>query len=175
MLKFLFPAILTWSPQCILVKSTCRHLFCYSELTIRFRARDFYDVIIESLSRRRFCQHGRQPEVNRAVVDGEWWRQPFSFEINNGSHSAFTFVISNENDWRHHSPSITARFTSGWRPCWQKRRLLKLSNWWGRSPKPRASNLIVLVESNEKKFLSNSFKKKSLGRLMFRYSLSIEG
>ena len=25
------------------------------------------------------------------------WRQPFSFEINNGSHSAFTFVISNEN------------------------------------------------------------------------------
>ena len=26
---------------------------------------------IESLSRRRFCQHGRQPEVNRAVIDGE--------------------------------------------------------------------------------------------------------
>ena len=54
-------------------------------------------TIIESLSRRRFCQHGRQPEVNRAVIDGEWMRQPFSFEINNGSHSAFTFVISNEN------------------------------------------------------------------------------
>ena len=53
--------------------------------------------LIESLSRRRFCQHGRQPEVNRAVIDGEWMRQPFSFEINNGSHSAFTFVISNEN------------------------------------------------------------------------------
>ena len=82
---------------------------------------------LESLSRRRFCQHGRQPEVNRAVIDGEWWCQPFSFEINNGSHSAFTFVISNENGWRHHSPSITTRFTSGWRPCWQKRRLLKLS------------------------------------------------
>ena len=84
--------------------------------------------IVESLSRRRFCQHGRQPEVSRAVIDGEWWRQPFSFEINNASHSAFTFVISNENGWRHHSPSITTRFTSGWRPCWQKRRLLKLSN-----------------------------------------------
>ena len=53
--------------------------------------------LLESLSRRRFCQHGRQPEVNRAVIDGKWWRQPFSFEINNGSHSAFTFVISNEN------------------------------------------------------------------------------
>ena len=40
-------------------------------------------VLLESLSRRRFCQHGRQPEVNRAVIDGEWWRQPFSFEITN--------------------------------------------------------------------------------------------
>ena len=29
------------------------------------------DQILESLSRRRFCQHGRQPEVNRAVIDGE--------------------------------------------------------------------------------------------------------
>ena len=37
-------------------------------------------------------------------------------------------MISNENALRHHSPSITTRFTSGWRPCWQKRRLLKLSN-----------------------------------------------
>ena len=83
--------------------------------------------ILESLSRRRFCQHGRQPEVNRAIIDGEWWRQPFSFEINNGGHSAFTLVISNENGWRHHSPFITTRLTSGWRPCWQKRRLLKLS------------------------------------------------
>ena len=27
--------------------------------------------IIESLSKRRFCQHGRQPEVNRVVIDGE--------------------------------------------------------------------------------------------------------
>ena len=26
---------------------------------------------LESLSKRRFCQHGRHPEVNRAVVDGE--------------------------------------------------------------------------------------------------------
>ena len=26
---------------------------------------------IESLSKRRFCQHGRQPEVNRVVIDGE--------------------------------------------------------------------------------------------------------
>ena len=40
-------------------------------------------MVIESLSRRRFCQHGRQPEVNRAVIDSEWWRQPFSFEITN--------------------------------------------------------------------------------------------
>ena len=29
------------------------------------------EVVIESLSKRRFCQHGRQPEVNRAVMDGE--------------------------------------------------------------------------------------------------------
>ena len=28
-------------------------------------------ISIESLSRRRFCQHGRQPEVSRAVIDGE--------------------------------------------------------------------------------------------------------
>ena len=27
--------------------------------------------IIESLSKRRFCQHGRQPEVNRVVIDGK--------------------------------------------------------------------------------------------------------
>ena len=26
--------------------------------------------ILESLSKRRFCQHGRQPEVNRTVTDG---------------------------------------------------------------------------------------------------------
>ena len=26
---------------------------------------------LESLSKRRFCQHGRQPEVNRVVIDGE--------------------------------------------------------------------------------------------------------
>ena len=29
------------------------------------------DAIMESLSKRRFCQHGRLPEVNRAVIDGE--------------------------------------------------------------------------------------------------------
>ena len=85
-----------------------------------------FNIPLESLSWRRFCQHRRQPEVNRAVIDGEWWRQPFSFEISTGSHSAFTLVISNENGWRHHSSSITTRFTSRWRPCWQKRRLLKL-------------------------------------------------
>ena len=84
--------------------------------------------ILESLSKRRFCQHGRQPEVNRVVIDGEWWRQPFSFEITNVKAEWLPLLISNENGWRHHSPSITARFTSGWRPCWQKRRLLKLSN-----------------------------------------------
>ena len=33
--------------------------------------RHVFPSIIESLSRRRFCQHGRQPEVNRAVIDGE--------------------------------------------------------------------------------------------------------
>ena len=65
------------------------------------------------LKQATFFQHGRQPEVNRAVIDGEWMRQPFSFEINNGSHSVFTFVISNENGRRHHSPFITARFTFG--------------------------------------------------------------
>ena len=67
--------------------------------------------------------HGRQPEVNRVVIDGEWWRQPFSFEIEitNVKAEWLPLLISNENGWRHHSPSITARFTSGWRPCWQKR------------------------------------------------------
>ena len=29
------------------------------------------NVIIESLSKRRICQHGRQPEVNQTVTDGE--------------------------------------------------------------------------------------------------------
>ena len=27
--------------------------------------------IVESLSKRRFCQHGRQPEVSCVVIDGE--------------------------------------------------------------------------------------------------------
>ena len=82
---------------------------------------------LESLSKRRFCQHGRQPEVSCVDIDGEWWRQPFLFEINNGSQSTFTFMISNKNGWRNHSASMTTQLTSGCRPCWQKRRLLKLS------------------------------------------------
>ena len=84
-------------------------------------------LLLESLSKRRFCPHGRQPEVNRVVIDGEWWCQPFSFEITNVKAEWLPLLISNENGWRHHSQSITARITSGWRPCWQKRRLLKLS------------------------------------------------
>ena len=32
---------------------------------------DVNHFLLESLSRRRFCQHGRQPEVSRAVIDGE--------------------------------------------------------------------------------------------------------
>ena len=28
-------------------------------------------AVLESLSKRRFCQHGRQPAVNRVVIDGE--------------------------------------------------------------------------------------------------------
>ena len=28
-------------------------------------------LLLDSLSKRRFCQHGRQPEVNRVVIDGE--------------------------------------------------------------------------------------------------------
>ena len=28
-------------------------------------------AVIESLSKRRFCQHGRQPEVSCVVTDGE--------------------------------------------------------------------------------------------------------
>lgn len=31
----------------------------------------------------------------------------------------FTFIVSNKNGYRHHSPSITARLTSGWRTCCQ--------------------------------------------------------
>ena len=31
----------------------------------------FKSVILESLSKRRFCQHGRQPEVSCVVTDGE--------------------------------------------------------------------------------------------------------
>ena len=79
------------------------------------------------LKQATFCQHGRQPEVNRVVVDGEWWRQSFSFEITNVKAEWLPLLISNENGWRHHSPSITARFTLCWRPCWQKRLLPKLS------------------------------------------------
>ena len=52
-----------------------------------------------------------------AVLVWNQQRQSFSFHVRD----------SNENGWRHHSPSITTRFTSGWRPCWQKHRLLKLS------------------------------------------------
>ena len=44
-------------------------------------------------------------EISFVVIDGEWWRQPFSFEIMN----------------------VNLQLTSGCRPCWQKRRLLKLS------------------------------------------------
>ena len=84
-------------------------------------------VLLESLSKRRFCQHGRQPEVSCVVTDGEWWRQPFLFEIMNVKVDWLPLLISNKNGWRHHSPSITTQLTSGCRPCWQKRRLLKLS------------------------------------------------
>jgi hypothetical protein len=38
------------------------------------------------------------------------------------------FLISSNKCWRHYSPSITARLTSGWRPCCQKYRLLNKSN-----------------------------------------------
>ena len=55
--------------------------------------------------------------VVSAVLVWNQQRQSFSFHVRD----------SNENGWRHHSPSITTRFTSGWRPCWQKHRLLKLS------------------------------------------------
>ncbi len=48
-----------------------------------------WERLIESLSKRRFWQHGRQPEVNQAVVDGEWWRQPFLCEIKNASPMKF--------------------------------------------------------------------------------------
>ena len=36
-------------------------------------------------------------------------------------------LTHNEQPFTTEAPSITARFTSGWRPCCQKRRLLKLS------------------------------------------------
>ena len=83
--------------------------------------------ILESLSKRRFCQHRRQPEVSWVDIDGEWWRQPFLFEIMNVKVDWLPLLILNEDGWRHHSPSITMQLTSGCRPCWQKRRLLKLS------------------------------------------------
>ena len=70
-------------------------------------------MTIESLSKQRFCQHGHLPEVNCAVIDGKRWHQPFSFEINNGSQSAFTFVTLDENGSCHHLPSITMWLTSG--------------------------------------------------------------
>ena len=41
------------------------------------------NLSLESLSKRRSCQHGRQPEVIRVVIDGERWRQPFTLEITN--------------------------------------------------------------------------------------------
>ena len=105
----------------------------YTNSWAKYAAGDFVPwvgehLLIESLSKRRFCQHGRQPEVNRFVIDGEWWRQPFPFEITNVKADCLPLLISNENGWRHYLPSITARFTSGRRPCLQKRRLLKLSD-----------------------------------------------
>ena len=42
-------------------------VICYVVKTIFYQK----TKLIESLSKRRFCQHGRQPEVNRAVIDGE--------------------------------------------------------------------------------------------------------
>ena len=69
-------------------------------------------VIRELLRKRRFCQYGHQPEVNGAVIEGDWWRQPFLFGISNGSQLTFTFVISNANGCRHHLPFITAPFTA---------------------------------------------------------------
>ena len=84
--------------------------------------------VIGSSSKRRFCQHGRQPEVSCVVIDGEWWRQPFLFEIMNVKVEWLPLLISNKNGCRYHSPFITTQLTSGCRPCWQKRRLLKLSN-----------------------------------------------
>ena len=68
---------------------------CYSDVSLAiyflnfvstiFRFSDFtgHRLTIESLSKRRFCQHGQQPEVSSVVIDGESWRQPFPFEIMN--------------------------------------------------------------------------------------------
>ena len=119
--------------MCKNVKSNCIYIIPgerSADSTTPYSSLGINRVLIESLSKRRFCQHGRQPEVSYVVIDGEWWRQPFLFEISNGSQSTFTFIISNKNGWRHHSPSITTQLTSGCRPCWQKRRLLKLSITW---------------------------------------------
>jgi hypothetical protein len=48
----------------------------------------------------------RTPTVSWAVIDWKWWRQPFSFEIKNGSQWSFTCVISNENSCPIHNGSI---------------------------------------------------------------------
>ena len=129
-IHFIRPAISLWNCLVWLIPEIRWHMPCIVDF-----------VIMENLSKRRSCQHGRQPEVNRVAINGEWWRQPFSFEIMNVKAEWLPWLISNENDWRHHSPYITARFTSGWRPCWQKRRPFKLSNLSLQNPCPSSTQI----------------------------------
>ena len=65
----------------IIYANTCAHVSIITR----------YSSSLESLRKRRFCQQGRQPEVSCVIIEGVF------FEINNGSQSIFTFMISNEN------------------------------------------------------------------------------
>ena len=43
----------------------------YTSTYVTIRVTPTYSVTIESLSKQRFCQHGRQPEVRCVVIDDE--------------------------------------------------------------------------------------------------------
>ena len=93
----------------------------YGKFYVKIQCSEFRKWHFRGLNFRNFLGRGGMPSQ---VCDGLEWA---TVKVRGWYSSTFTFMISNENGWRHHSPSITMQLTSGCRPCWQKRRLLKLS------------------------------------------------
>ena len=61
----------TKSPRNDFVLVSCKHDANFDIRAGLTSSRSHVNGALESLSTRRFCQHGRQPEVSRAVIDGE--------------------------------------------------------------------------------------------------------